>query len=38
MSEQDVVQGMPFKERIAYIGEKWKELNKEEKKVYKKGS
>lgn len=37
MSEQQVVKAMPFKERIAYIGQKWKELNKEEKKVYKKG-
>ncbi len=37
MSSNEVVQAMPFNERVQYIREKWSELTKDEKKIYKKG-
>jgi DNA-directed RNA polymerase I subunit RPA1 len=37
MSSNEIVQAMPFSDRVTYIRDKWTELTRDEKKVYKKG-
>lgn len=37
LSSQKSVQDKPFEARVQYIGDQWKSMSKEEKRVYKKG-
>jgi DNA-directed RNA polymerase I subunit RPA1 len=37
IAQEEHVKNMPFEERVKYINDKWNEMNKDEKKIYKKG-